>query len=263
MKLLRATCECGFSTRKARVGYHFHRWWFPIIDNTTGELTDVSRSLPDDQVRLIQLCKVNADELHRPFLEFIIRELLSQFADACSVTFNPEIGGVVDCPRCHHLSLHVAPVDVTAVCEAGCTHEYQWHDSEDAGCPICKHRPHRFHIDSELRFAHHARTTSSCPCSSSMDSASHVDAYCPKCGELPDRYDTNGHSFCGRHHAEMAPYAVPKDLFFMEPTARWISNQFPNAKLWGDAEVVEAWMLMYCPVCESEHQRWLATKNAG
>lgn len=68
MKLLRATCDCGFQTQKARCGYHFHKWWFPVLARQTGQLHDVCRSLPDDQVDQIQLSKVQASVHHGPFV---------------------------------------------------------------------------------------------------------------------------------------------------------------------------------------------------
>lgn len=100
MKLLRATCECGFRSRKARVGYDFHQWWFPLLDTTSGQLTDVSRSLPKDQVNLIQRNKARAEELHRPFLQRVTQELILQYADQSRTAFNPDFGSTFECPGC-------------------------------------------------------------------------------------------------------------------------------------------------------------------
>src|SRR5262245_11623396 len=116
MKLLRAICECGFSTRKARVGYHFHQWWFPVLDIGAGQLTDLSRSLPKDQVDLIQLSKVCADALHQPFIESATKELLSEYIDRPHAAFNPDIGSAFGCPKCRQGTLRIAQVQVTAIC---------------------------------------------------------------------------------------------------------------------------------------------------
>lgn len=262
MKLLRAICECGFHTRKARVGYHFHQWWFPVLDTSTGQLTDHSRPLPKDLVTLIQLSKVCAAELHQPFIESATRELLSQYADQPHSVFNPNIGSRFACPKCRHETVRVDQVHVTAFCKSDCRHEYQWHDSEQHGCPKCNHRPHRFETDTDATFAGQSRTESFCRCSSSMDSASPTDAYCPKCGRLPVSYQTNGHSYCGIHHERLRPYQVPGNFLFIETSSRWwVADRFPNAKLWGDADSDDAAAASYCPACELDHQRWLATKG--
>lgn len=262
MKLLRATCDCGFQTRKARVGYHFHQWWFPLLNTRTGELTDVLRSLPGEQVDRIQLGKVPADELHCPYLESVTRELLTQFADQSDAVFNPDIDSTCLCPTCGHNSLRVQQVYVTAICTSDCRHEYQWLDSEQRGCPRCGTRPHRFQVDLESRFSDQARTTSSCRCRSGLDSASHLDAYCPKCGKLPTRYVTGGRAYCGAHHTPLQPYRCPGNYLFIESSSRRAADQFPNAKLWGDAESADHEPSSYCPTCESEHRRWLAAESA-
>lgn len=263
MKLLRATCDCGYHTRKARVGYHFHEWWFPVLDICAGRLTDLSRSLPKDQVNLIQLSKVRADELHRPFIESATHELLNQYSDRPHFAFNPDNGNTFPCPECRQDTLRIDQVFVTASCRSDCGHEYQWHDSEQHGCPKCNHRPHRFAVDTEVTFAGESRTESFCPCSSSMHSASHIDAYCPKCGQLPNTYQTNDHSFCGIHHERLRPYAAPANILFINTSARWVADRFPNAKLWGDADADDSVASSYCPACEKDHQCWLATEGAG
>lgn len=263
MKLLRAICECGFNTRKARAGYHFHQWWFPVLNTTTRQLTDLSRSLPENQVDLIQLSKVCADELHQPFIESATKELLGEYADQPYSAFNPGIGSTFTCLKCGQGTLRIDQVQVTAFCKSDCGHEYQWHDSEEHGCPKCNHRPHRFGADIEAKFAGQGRTESFCPCSSSMDSASPLDAYCPKCGQLPVSYKTNGHTFCGIHHETLRPYQVPGNFLFIETSSRGVADRFPNAKLWGDADSDDAAVASYCPTCELEHQGWLATERAG
>lgn len=263
MKLLRAICECGFHTRKARAGYHFHQWWFPVLDTSTGELMDPSRSLPREQVDLIQLSKVRSEELHQPFLESATRELLMQYIDRPHATFNPGIGSTFRCPKCEQGTLRIDRVQVSAFCKSDCGHEYLWHDSEQHGCPKCNHRPHRFAVDTDATFAGQSRTESFCPCSSSMDSSSHIDAYCPKCGQLPNSYQTNGHPFCGLHHDRLRPYEMPSNFWFIETAPSWVADRFPNAKLWGDADADESVASSYCPACEEDHQSWLATEGAG
>lgn len=152
MKLLRATCDCGFQTQKARCGYHFHKWWFPVLARQTGQLHDVCRSLPDDQVDQIQLSKVQASVHHGPFVETVTRELIEQYASRDEEVFDPGISERFLCPECSRSTLRIIPVRVTALCKTDCGHEYQWHDSEERGCPLCSYRPHRFRVDSEPEF---------------------------------------------------------------------------------------------------------------
>jgi rubredoxin len=261
MKLLRAICECGVYTRKARVGYHFHQWWFPVLDTSTGQLTDRSLSLPKDQVDLIQLSKVRADALHRPFVESATQELLSHYAGQPQYAFNPDISSTFKCPNCHLSKLRLDQVFVKAFCRSDCDHAYQWFDSEQHGCPKCDYRPHRFEADTDAMFAGHSRTESCCPCSSSMNSASPIDAYCPKCGQLPTSYQMNGLSFCGNHHERLVPYQAPGNFLFIETPSRWVADRFPNAKLWGDADSDDSIASTYCPACELDHQRWLASAS--
>jgi hypothetical protein len=261
MRIVRAICACGFHTRKARAGYHFHQWWFPVLDTSTGHLTDHSRSLPEELVDLIQLGKACADELHRPFTESVTQQLLRKYADRPDTAFNPDSGTMFACPKCRGGTLRVEQVKVTAICKGDCGHKYQWRDSEQHGCPRCSYRPHRFSADAEPIFRGEARTESFCPCSSSMDSASPDDAYCPKCGQLPRSYRTKGLALCGIHHEAMRPYRVPGNFLFIEPPSRWALDRFPNAKLWGDADSDDSAVTWYCPSCELEHQRWLATEG--
>lgn len=266
MKLLQAICKCGFRTRKARVGYHFHQWWFPMFNIDTKQLTDVFRVLPADQIDLIQRSKVKAVEFHQPYLESIASELLNEYADRSDVVFNPAIGSTLVCPECRQKCLRVDQVRVTAYCKRDCGLEYQWQDSEEHGCPKCNYRPHGFQVDLDLHSARKERVVSSCPCSSSMESASHIDAYCPKCGALPTRYRIDGHAICGLHHVEMQEYQVPGNCLFMQPIG-WLAertdqtDQFPNAKPWGDAETDDFIVDSYCPLCESNQQNWIATND--
>lgn len=262
MKLLRAICECGFRTRKARAGYHFHQWWFPVLDTSSTELSDRSRSLSDDLVGLIQRSKVHAGELHCAFIESATQDLASEYADHSRFTFNPAIGRTFRCFNCRRETLRIEQEQVTAFCKSDCGHEYQWHDSEQAGCPKCRSRPHRFRADTDAIFVGKDRTESSCPCGSSMNSASHVDAFCPKCGELPHHYETKGLSFCGMHHEGLRPYHIPGNFLFIEISSARVANRFPNAKLWGNADTEDSVEGSYCPTCELEHQRWLATEGA-
>lgn len=262
MKILRATCECGFRSRKARAGYNFHQWWFPVLDTSTAQLTDRSRSLADDLVSLIQRSKARADELHRVFVKPATQDLASEYADQPRFTFNPEVGSTFRCCNCGREALRIEQEKVTAFCRTDCGLEYQWHDSEQLGCPKCKSRPHRFLADTDANFDGQDRTESCCGCSASMDSASHVDAFCPKCGQLPNHYETKGLSFCGLHHERLHPYHIPGNFLFIEIASVRVANRFPNAKLWGDANTEDSLEGSYCPTCELEHQRWLATEAA-
>ena len=263
MKLLRATCECGFHKLKARVGYHFHQWWFPILDISVGQLTDCSLKLPEDQIDLIQFGKASASELHPAFIEPATQELIGQYAIQSRFVFDAKIGSTFVCPNCCQSTLRMGQVHVKAFCTTDCGNEFPWPDSELQGCPKCNHRPHRFEVDTDAVFASPARTLSYCPCSSSMGSGSPVATYCPKCGQLPVSYETNGHSFCGIHHERLLPYQAPGNLLFMEASARWVAHRFPNAKLWGDADSDDSIATSYCPECEQDHQHWLATECDG
>lgn len=261
MKLLRGICECGFITRKARVGYHFHKWWFPIFSVASGELTDVTVSLHENDVRRIQLSKADAEEIHVPFIEAAKQRLVSQFANRFDVMFNPKNAATSPCPQCRYDKLIIVAVPVSAKCKADCGYEYSWHDSQEQGCPRCSHRPHRFRVDLEPQLSRQTRITTHCPCSSSMESVSHLDAYCPKCGELPVSYQIVERWFCGVHHTELQPYQMPGNFLFAEPAARWSSHEFPNAKLWGDSETNDSIASSYCVECENDHQRWLHTND--
>ncbi|WP_425395585.1 hypothetical protein [Aeoliella sp.] len=256
MKLLRASCDCGFCSRKARVGCHFHQWWFPLFERRTGQMHDIARALPDEQVVLIQLGKVAAAELHKPFLKSVVRELDEQYAGNDEYLLKPGPVDRLPCPQCSRSSLKIVQVRVVANCKADCGHEYRWLDSESRGCPRCNHRPHAFSADLEPAFADQGRVISSCPCSSNLESAAHTDAYCPKCGELPEKYRVDGREFCGMHHVALQPYDAPSNFLFIHTAASHAADQFPNAKHWGDA-TGEAHASMYCPNCESDHQTWL------
>lgn len=263
MKLLRAECECGFRTRKARVGYHFHQWWFPFLHIETGELTDISRELPENDAREIQLGKKSARDVHPSYVESVTRELRQQFTGQAKYAFDPTPESAFLCPSCRQSSLRVQQVAVTAYCTSDCGFKFQWLDSEEHGCPICNHRPHRFRTESESQFAGEARTLSSCDCSSTLDSHSHIDAYCPKCGGLPTSYTVNDRSYCGIHHTDLISYRAPGNILFIEARARWVTHQFPNAKLWGDSDSDDSISASFCPACESDHQCWLATNVDG
>jgi len=138
MRLLRATCECGYQTQKAREGYHFHKWWFPVFSNDTGHLQDVSRQLPEDQVDLIQLSKVEASELHGPFIESVTAELIADYEKRDNECLNPAVGDSFPCPKCSDSTLQIDVVNVTAYCKTDCGHEYQ---EEKGSGVICRDGP--------------------------------------------------------------------------------------------------------------------------
>ena len=260
MKLLRASCPCRFHTRKARVGYHFHQWWFPVFNTTTGQLTDVSRSLPDSEVDQIQLSKIAADKLHRPFLESVTRELRIQFASQPDCVFEPPSESSFPCPQCGNDTLTLNHVQVIAICKPDCGHEFQWADSEQHGCPKCDHRPHGFRTETEEQFAGQPRVICSCRCSSATDCTSHADGFCPKCGRLPSAYRVGNKRFCGMHHEEMLPYNVPGNFIFNLPRAP--TDVFPKAKFWGDApDEADSVSSFYCVKCEAEYQRWIESHS--
>jgi predicted nucleic-acid-binding Zn-ribbon protein len=198
------------------------------------------------------------DEIHKSFIEREAITLRNQYALDDAVLFDPSLQSAFRCPDCGNDSLVLDQVHVTAICKADCGHEYEWLDSETAGCPRCGYRPHRFQTEHEPRFADRPRSICWCPCSSSTDAISHVDAYCPKCGELPDEYQVDGVVFCGIHYERLLPYELPANFLFIENESRWVARHFPNGKLWGDASVnADSREGSYCPSCESDHQRWL------
>jgi hypothetical protein len=281
MKLVRAVCDCGFTTRKARSGRHFDQWWFPLYCTTTGALTDVLCALPaEDRKRIdrlsldafVQIPRDDNDgrreasarierqtrRIREEFFESRRRLFDQEYAVQRPYKFDPRPGTVLDCPSCRNKTLTVEQVAVEAHCKSDCGHRHQWPDSEAAGCPKCGHRPHRFRTEIEPRLAGLPRTTCSCRCSSSTDCVSHGDGFCPKCGELPVVYETGGEHFCGIHHEPMLPYRVPANFLFVETDSRWVAEQFPNAKLWGDAPGGTGCVPgLCCTACESDHQRWL------
>jgi hypothetical protein len=281
MKLLRASCPCGYRTRKARSGYHHDRWWFTVFSLTTGKLDDVLAELPadgrqgihreqfeiydrtprdDKAARREALAKMQAldDEIHSKFIERTTIALHSKWQSDDTVIFDPPPSTAFACPRCRKDTLVLKQVSVIAYCKTGCEYKYEWCDSEVGGCPKCGYRPHRFQTEHEDEFAAHPRTTCWCPCSSSTDSISHVDGYCPKCGNLPDAYDVAGGHFCGKHQELMRTYKHSGNFLVIETDSRWVEDQFPNAKLWGDAGVsVDSIDSFYCASCESDRQRWL------
>lgn len=260
MKLLRVICHCGFHSRKARSGYHFHQWWYPVLDLQTGSLTDLAYKLPEEHANLIQLSKVtksDADEIHRQFAIATSCELRNRFSGQADTTFDPEIGSVHRCPSCSRESLRLEQAYVVAHCKLDCGHEYQWHDTEQHGCPKCNHRPHRFSVDMEESFQGAKRVRSGCRCSSGLDSVSHLDAYCPKCGALPVVYEITGAEYCGKHHVVMETYLAPSNFLFISTVGLPPYDLFPRCKPWGDAgEGDEGEPMKFCPICEGECEQW-------
>lgn len=284
MKLVQASCDCGFITQKARAGYHFHQWWFPRYAIATGALTDVYRSLPDNDHKRIDQhsidlfaaiphtdlagrrevsadCQRLLNDVHSTFITREFKLLSEQYASQNEVVFNPAVGDELQCPRCGRKKLSLVQVKVIASCKADCGQEYPWRDSEEIGCPKCGYRPHRFRTEIEDSFVGQPRTICSCPCSSTVDCTSHVDGYCPKCGRLPNTYRIGGKPFCGMHHQPMQQYHAPGNFLFIESESRCAASQFPNAKFWGDAPHADDGIaLPYCPRCESDQQRWLRSQ---
>lgn len=281
MKLVQATCECGYQTRKARSGYHFHQWWFPVFSSAKSQLSDIQLTLPEEDRERIdhfshqaymnlpdrsaeskrvmhEECKAFTQSVHDAFVNAMLEEVQESQVDAEESVFDPPPGEVFTCPGCKKRSLVLGQVEVLAYCQKECGHEYRWDDSEVKGCPQCNYRPHRFKIMSHQTEKSGVPTLGACECSSMTESESYVDGFCPKCGALPYAYSTGPRHFCGMHHERMLPYRVPSNLFFVEPSARWVERLFPNAKFWGDAAPEEdSFSGRFCPSCEAHHQRWL------
>ncbi|PQO29207.1 hypothetical protein C5Y96_15785 [Blastopirellula marina] len=281
MKLVQATCACGFQTHKARSGYHYHQWWFPVFSSTKSQLSDIELSLPEeDRDRLSQFdhqayldlpdrsieskqkmredCEEHRRSVHEAFVNSQLEEFREAYANSDESTFNPLCGDALMCPVCRKRSLILRQVEVLAFCHPDCGHEYRWEDSEEKGCPRCDYRPHRFKIVTSGKKSKTASTKGYCDCASTCELDSHVDGFCPKCGKLPVSYEVDGVSRCGMHHETMLPYRMPTNIFFVEPLARWVQGQFPNAKIYGDAAAQEESIQgRFCPSCEADHQRWL------
>ncbi len=281
MKLLRASCACGYRTRKARSGNHYYQWWFPVFNTAAGTLSDVLAALPQEDRERIDLrnfdiyMQTPRDDMPRRremslamqafddevSSNFITREtiaLRNHYSADETCIFDPPLAATFFCPQCGGETLSLKQVSVIAFCKTGCAHEYQWLDSETAGCPKCGHRPHRFQMEHEFEYSSFPRTICGCACSSSTDCLSHIDGYCPKCGNLPADYEVGGVHFCGRHHEPFVDYRCPSNFLFIEADSRWAAARFPNAKLWGDARSGDESMPgSYCVTCESDRLRWL------
>ena len=185
-------------------------------------------------------------------------EFRHQYGTDDSSYFDPPLGTTFLCPQCKKQTLKLKLVSVIAYCRTCCEHLYDWPDSEMSGCPECGHRPHRFKTECETEFKDERRTICCCPCSSSTNCISHHDGYCPKCGELPSIYLVDGANYCGKHCERMIGYNCPANFLFIETDSRWAANNFPNAKLWGDAKSgSNGHATSYCVSCESDRQRWL------
>jgi len=283
VKLLRASCPCGYVTRKARSGYHHDQWWFPLFSIGEGALSDVRAALPksvrkridelqfdiyhqtprdDKMARRHATARMREieDAIRRTFIERQQATLRNRYESDGTCVFDPPPNSRFRCPDCGDDSLILDQVRVVAVCKADCAHEYDWPDSEEHGCPQCDYRPHAFRAESEARSEEHARTICFCPCSSTTDCTSHTDGYCPKCGALPDVYTVKEESFCGEHHEEMIPYNVPSNFVFRLPNAP--RGRVPNAKFWGDAtDESDSVAGSYCVLCENEYRSWLESQN--
>lgn len=214
MKLIRASCQCGYATNKSRSGYHFEQWWFPLFSRKQGVLSDITITLPskeskqivdqewelyrntprdDQQARRIATAKMRAirNDVYQTFIDTQMRILENEYHTDQDSCFNPPLKTAFHCPHCSNNTLILDQVKVIAFCKTDCVHQYQWPDSEEQGCPKCGYRPHKFLTESEPQYSNQARTICNCPCSSSLDCHSHLDGYCPKCGSLPDSYSTD------------------------------------------------------------------------
>ena len=232
MKLVRAQCPCGFATRKGPCrGYHFHQWWFPVYCQTTGCLTDAARSFPaneckefdrmscevlvriphdrNEQRNALAQIEARCMRQHELFIASATRALQVEYANRPDHVFDPPCDARLNCPQCRNETLCIERVVAMAHCKCGL--EYEWPDSEAAGCPQCGHRPHRFRTEHEpADLPRTPERSPACRCSSSLDSISHVDAFCPKCGELPETYNLGDKSYCGVHHEPLHAYRVPE-----------------------------------------------------
>ncbi len=264
MKLVKASCPCGFVTNKVRWGYHYFQWWFPMFDIKTGRLIEESFVLPEDEQRQLMTRGTRA-EIGARCAE-VEREIIEQLRARRS----PDVLLFIDqqdtdetpllCTRCHKKTLRLLHVIVWANCRTDCGNRYPWTDSEEQGCPTCSHRPHSFEIEGEGEISE--RCVCYCRCSSRTVCRSYEDGYCPKCGSLPSSYELNGIASCGLHHRQMIPYRLPSGFLFMEPGCRSASHRFPHARIWGEAapntDAIEGG---YCESCDAMRNEWLAQHN--
>lgn len=280
MKLVQATCDCGYQTHKARSGYHFHQWWFPVFSHATAKLSDVELKLPEeDRMRILEFeqelyhefsdhswetkqeISQKSDEftqsIHQAFLRSELEEYQPSSFDSAEATFDPRCGDVFTCPGCRKNSLQLRQVEVWAYCHRDCKHRYRWNDSETDGCPKCEYRPHRFKIVAPDASNMTSPTFGRCACDSITESESSSDGYCPRCGCLPKTYQVNQKHFCGRHHERMLPYQMPAKYYFIDSPQSDVERLLANAKLFGEAispeEGVPSW---FCPSCETDFRRW-------
>ncbi|WP_145249209.1 hypothetical protein [Aeoliella mucimassa] len=241
MKLLRAICCCGYHTRMVRSGRHHRLFWFPLFSASQSVLCDVSMVVPDE-----------SDSLEDEYTA----DLERRCTNLEEVRFNPPVGTALHCPDCHYDSLLLQQVEVTAICKRDCRHEYAWGDSEDSGCPLCGDRPHAFRIDPVHPHTAAQRSKCYCRCSTTTETSSPLDGYCPKCGALPKSYQVGSRRYCGVHHEKLLPYQMPTNHLFIQHTPPAEVHQFPLAKFWGEAphhSGIDDW---YCLTCESRYQQW-------
>lgn len=272
MKLVKATCPCGFATHKARWGRHCWQWWFPTYDVRTGQLAEEYFQLPEDERRrlwttctseeIAARCReVEAESTDR------LRRRYEASASVGLVLFINEhdfSDAQLLCPRCHQNNLRLRQVVVWANCRTDCGHRYRCADSEERGCPICGHRPHSFEIEEEPAAHGSSGCVCWCGCSSHTVCRSHEDGICPKCGNLPSGYEREGIPYCGLHHRRLIPYRMPANFLFIEPVCRGETHRFPHAKIWGESsEGKESVQGGYCESCESARREWMKTHQTS
>ncbi len=268
MKLVRASCQCGFSTNTVRWGYHFLEWWFPTYDVRTGRLAEEHFRLPDDeQRRLMSKCTTDEIAARRRGVE---EELTGRLRERYRVNNLDNNSLIIDerdrteakllCSRCHRTTLKIQQVIVWANCRTDCAHRYQWIDSEELGCPICSHRPHSFQIEDNSSGSAMQPDICSCGCSSYITCCDHEDCFCPKCCKRPTGYEHNGIAYCGLHHRQLIIYKIPLNFLLMTAYHCRDSDLFPNAKLFGEArDGEESLQCGYCDRCEVARCEWMAS----
>lgn len=280
MILIHGVCDCGARTRRVRSGYHQQQWWFPLLSSEQAVLSDVVvKFSADDRELYSQLSSEVAqqsdekpldrtaarealEEQQEAFEEAFIRVeraiLQERWETSGEYLFDLRVSEVLDCSGCLNHSLTIHQVRVRAICGPDCGNKYDWNDSEHSSCPQCQQRPRQFVLGNLRSASSPGAVVGQCQCGSEIVTDAIEDGYCPLCGALPTAYLTRGREFCGRHHERMLPYRSPQDIFFIDAPARWSSELFPNAKLWGDVAKTEHGVAaLFCPSCEADHQRWL------
>src|SRR5580658_5147781 len=90
----------------------------------------------------------------------------------------------------------------------------------------------------------------------------HADQRCPHCQSVPGSYVVDGVESCWLHRVPFSgSYLVSDTNFFTVYGWRGHESEFPYAKLYEASGSERACgTSTFCPVCQGEYERWLATE---